>query len=209
MSNITEQVREGLTNKIKGIENALLFVKDPREVERLHGELKNANKALAKLNEKDTRSPEEVKKIEKLLAENGEVAEVEAPWGDKTPIEKFQYQVELYFDRLKETKNKASEQQKVLEKVIHHLIVTKGGNGKIIQPVIDQFNGSLAEVSFSLKNIEEQLKLSDKTLQLAHDEEFFDKLSLLNQFLNNPMSLPHLSEEYEKKLGALRNANKK
>lgn len=208
MSNITEQVKEGLTNKIKGIETSLLFVKDPREIERLRNELKEANKALAKLDEKDTRSPEEIKKIEKLLDQNGQV-EVETPWSDKTPIEKFQYQVNLYFDRLKETKNKASDQKSALEKVVRHLIITKGGNGKIIQPVIDQFNNSLAEVTFSLRNIEEQLKFSDKALQLAHDQEFFDKLSLLNQFLNNPMSLPHLSEEYDKKLGALRNVQKK
>lgn len=206
MNQITEQVREGLENKIKGLETSLLFVRDPREVERLRNELKGANEALAKLNKKDTRSKEEIEQISELL-KKADTAEVVTPWSGKKPIEKFVYQVNLYLDELKEAKSKVDSDEANMKKVYNHLKETSG-DVDFMQPLIKQFAGSLAEVTFARKTIEEQLKMADQVLQLAQDGVFFDNLVLINKFMNNPMKLSHLSEEYEKNLKEIRNANK-
>lgn len=204
MIGIIEQVREGLIAKIEGIQNALPYVKDPREIERLQNDLSGAEAALKKLNEKDTRTEEELKEIEAMIESAAQVDTPADPWTSMTPIEKFQYQVKLYYDKLKGTAAEVSAQRKNLSQVLNHLVKTKGDAAMFMNPVIGQFQNSLAEVDYSKKSIDEQLKIADQVLALIEDEDFFDDLVLLNRFLNNPMSLPHLSEEKEKQIKELR-----
>lgn len=206
MSDIVEQVREGLTEKVKGLEIALRYVRDPREIERLQKELSGANAGLSKLNEKDTRTPEELEQLSQMLTPTEEVETSQVSWSDKTPQEKFVYQVELYADRLVDTSKSIDEQYRELVQVVRHLRKTKGDRATFMNPVIKQFEDSLAELGFSGNQINDQLAIKDEALAVARDEEFFAKLVLLNRFLNNPMNLQHLQEEYNAKLEALRNA---
>ena len=85
---------------------------------------------------------------------------------------------------------------------------TKGDSAFFMNPIIAQFENSLAEISYSEQSIENQLALKDDALALAADQDFFDKLELLNRFLNNPMNLPHLSEEREAQIKELRDVKK-
>ena len=207
MNEIYEQVKEGLENKVQGLETALLYVTDPREIERLNKELNGAKVALEKLTREDTRSPEELEKIAKLFENKSDEVSIENTWSNKTPIEKFTYQIDLYIDRIKETIVQVANQEATLDEVVKHLKATKG-NATCIEPIIKQFENSLAEVRFSKERLNGQLELVDQATKLLADNDFFDKLSLLNRFLNNPMSLPHIAEENEVKLEELRNGEK-
>ena len=207
MNEIYKQVKEGLENKVQGLETALLYVTDPREIERLNKELNGAKEALEKLTREDTRSPEELEKIAKLFENKSDEVSIENTWSNKTPIEKFNYQVDLYIDRIKETIVQVANQEATLNEVVKHLKATKG-NATCIEPIIKQFENSLAEVRFSKERLNGQLELVDQATKLLADNDFFDKLSLLNRFLNNPMSLPHIAEENEAKLEEFRNGEK-
>lgn len=203
MSEIVEQVREGLTEKAKGIETALLYVRDPREIERLQRELAGANAGLSKLNEADTRSPEELEKIAAMIDSSADVETPRESWSDKTPHEKFLYQFGIYVDRLIATSKSVDEQYASLVNVVRHLKKTKGDNAPFMNPVIAQFEGSVAEVSFSGNQISDQLAVKDAAIAIAEDPEFFARLEVLNRFLNNPMNLPHLNEERNAKFKEL------
>lgn len=203
MSEIVELVREGLTEKVRGLETALLYVRDPREIERLQNELAGANAGLAKLNEADTRSPEEVEKIVEMLDHEAHVESSQETWSEKTPHEKFLYQIRLFVDRLNSTAKQVDVQYANLAKVLSHLRKTKGDSAPFMNPVITQFEHSIAEVAFSRDEIGEQLVVMDEALAIAEDEEFFGKLLILNKFMHNPMSLPSLTDERNAKIDAL------
>lgn len=208
MSNLTEQVREGLENKRQGIEIALRYVKDPREIERLQRELKGATEAIAKLDEADTRSTEEVEKIVEMVNKSAEVITDGGTWSEKTPSEKFQYHVKLYLDKLHDTEKQIKVQHANLTQVVQHLKKTKGDSALFMNPIIKQFETSLAELVYSGHKVQTQLALEDEVDVIIHDEDFFNKLDALCRFLNNPMSLPHLDEEEKAKLEAFRDALK-
>lgn len=203
MNAIIEQVREGLTSKVEGLEMALKYVRDPIEFKRLQKEMDGARAALAKLNEKDTRTKEEVEELANMVDTEVSIETTSDPWGSLSPCGKFKYQVSLYRDKLKQTLDKVVEQEGTLSAVVSHLKTTKG-DADFMNPIIKQFENSLAEVQFSKQQIEEQLSLEDSAMELVADEDFYANLSLLNKFLNNPMSLPNLSEERESKLKELR-----
>ena len=203
MSIIVEQVREGLTAKVEGIQNALLYVKDAREIERLQKDLQGAVAALKKLDEPDTRSEEEMEKLAGMIKSEAEVESV--PWSSMSPIEKFQYHVKTYCAKLEETAPQVTSSRMNMIQVVKHMQKTKGDSAFFMNPIIAQFENSLAEVSYSEQTIENQLAIKDEALALIEDQDFFDKLELLNRFLNNPMSLPHLQEEREAQIKELRN----
>lgn len=193
MSNIVEQVRDGLNAKVEGIQTALMYVKDAREVERLQKELEGATAALNKLNEPDTRSAEEIEKLSEMLKGEAEVDVV--PWDKMSPIDKFKYQVELYSSKLDEAFSQASESYSNMCKVVKHVKKTKGDSALFMNPIIEQLEKSLVELNYSRNTLSRQLSVRDDAMKLVEDGDFFNKLTLLNVFLNNPMSLPHLSEE--------------
>lgn len=201
---IVENVREGLTSKIEGLRSALSYVRDPREVKRLTDDLNGAIAALEKLNAKDTRTPEELEELSSLIHDEVNVESAVNPWDTMSPIEKFAYHVRLYSDKLDETLKSVEEQNTTLGLVVCHLKKTKGDSAPFMNPIIKQFENSLAEVRFSGRRIEDQIAIREAALKLVEDEDFFAKLDLLNRFLNNPMSLPHLQEEYKAGLEALR-----
>lgn len=203
MSIIVEQVREGLTAKVEGIQNALLYVKDAREIERLQKDLQGAVAALKKLDEPDTRSEEEMEKLAGMIKSEAEVESV--PWSSMSPIEKLQYHVKAYCAKLEETAPQVTSSRMNMIQVVKHMQKTKGDSAFFMNPIIAQFEDSLAEVSYSEQTIENQLAIKDEALALIEDQDFFDKLELLNRFLNNPMSLPHLQEEREAQIKELRN----
>lgn len=203
MSTIVEQVREGLNAKVEGIQNALLYVKDAREIERLQKDLQGAVAGLKKLDEPDTRSEEELEKLAGMIKSEAEVEST--PWSSLSPIEKFQYHVKAYCDKLEATAPQVSSSRMNMVQVVNHMKKTKGDSAFFMNPIIAQFENSLAEISFSEQGIENQLALKDEAMALIEDEDFFAKLELLNRFLNNPMNLPHLSEEREAQIKELRN----
>lgn len=203
MSELTEMVREGLINKIEGITTALLFVKDARELERLQKELKEAQNALTGLNSPVSRSAEEIAELEKMISDTAEVEVPKVAWSDMTPLEKFEYQIELYYDKLDKALNESNSHAVTLKRVVNHLVKTKGDSAVFMNPVIEQFKGSLAEVNFSISKIKEQIRNYEAVKVILSDGDFFEKLTTLNEFLNNPMSLPHLTEKREKELEAL------
>ena len=205
MVEISEQIKAGLEAKVRGIETALNYVKDPRERDRLSKELSGAQEALKKLCEGVTRSPEEAEKVEKAFCSDVDVEAPKSSWADMTPIDKFRYQVDLYADRLKNTLKDVERDCVNLKKVVSHLNKTKGDSAVFMDPVIKQFVKSLRQVEFSEDTIRAQLALEEDVYVLIGDVEFFSKLTLLCKFLNNPMSLPHLAEEYDKRLGDLNN----
>lgn len=200
MATLTEQVREGLTAKIQSIEAALNVVKDPRELDRLNKDLEGARAALAKLDEPDSRSEEELNEISKMIEDKVDVNAPTQSWDSMKPIEKFAYHIGLYLDKLRSNEQEAESQSITLHKVFKFMARHKADNEVFMQPVLKQFGTSLAEIDFSIQCIGEQLALTDDVLELIEDEDFFDKLVLLNRFLNNPMNLPHLTEEHNKKL---------
>lgn len=202
MSTIVDLVREGLTMKVEGIQNALLYVKDAREVERLQKDLQGAVVALKKLDEPDTRSEEEMEKLAGMIKSEAEVEST--PWSSMSPIEKFQYHVKAYCAKLEETAPQVTSSRMNIIQVVEHMQKTKGDSTFFMNPIIAQFEDSLAEVSYSEQTIENQLAIKDEALALIEDQDFFDKLELLNRFLNNPMSLPHLQEERETQIKELR-----
>lgn len=206
MSELTERVREGLTEKVAGLETALQYVRDPREIERLGREIAGANEALARL-EKGGKvtSEEEANKILSQLDEGDEKEET-VSWSKMTPHEKFLYHFELYADRLMHTEEEAKEQFKNLTRIVEHLKAGVKAGDDFMDPIIKQFEASLAEIGFSGNRVHDQLDLYERAQKIAKDEIFFAKLEILNRFLNNPMSLPHLSEEFEASMEALRNA---
>ena len=204
MGSIIEQVKEGLTAKVEGIQIALSYVRDEREIERLQTELRGATAGLAKLDEADNRTPEELEKIAGMINSDVAVETSGAPWSTLTPREKFKYQVELYSDKVKSAWDQATMQYRNLLQVVQHLEKTKGDGALFMTPIIKQFEGSLAEIDFSAKTIGDQLAIRDEAVALVGDEDFFDKLELLNRFLNNPMNLPHLLEEREAQIKELR-----
>lgn len=206
MSTIVEQVREGLEAKVEGIQNALLYVKDAREVEHLQKDLQGAVAALKKLDEPDTRTEEEKEKLAAMI--QSETAVESTPWSSMSPIEKFQYHVKAYCDKLEETAPQVTSSRMNMVQVVKHMQKTKGDSAFFMNPIIAQFENSLAEISYSEQSIENQLALKDDALALAADQDFFDKLELLNRFLNNPMNLPHLSEEREAQIKELRDVKK-
>ena len=202
MENIVEQVREGLTVKVQGLETALQYVRDPAEFERMKKDLEGARAALTKLDEKDERTEEEVAAIAKMVDDVVSMESSDAPWSSLTPQEKFKYQVSLYRDKLKQTLQQVSSQASTLAAVVVHMSKTQG-EADFMDNIIKQFDNSLSEVLFSEKQIEAQLELEESAMALVDDVDFFAKLELLNKFLNNPMNLPHLSEEREAKLKEL------
>lgn len=206
MSTIVEQVREGLEAKVEGIQRALLYVKDAREVERLQKDLQGAVAALKKLDEPDTRTEEEKEKLAAMI--QSEAAVESAPWSSLSPIEKFKYHVKAYCDKLEETAPQVTSSRMDMVQVVKHLQKTKGDSASFMNPIISQFENSLAEISYSEQFIKNQLALKEDALALVADQDFFDKLELLNRFLNNPMNLPHLSEEREAQIKELRDVKK-
>lgn len=197
---IIESVKLGLEDKVCGIETALLYVRDPVEYERLNKDLEGAKAALKKLAEVDTRSPEELEKIAKMIDSSVSVEASVNRWDLLSNREKFLYQVQLYADKLKSAKEQVVKQLDSLEKVTSHLEATSTSDTPFMQPVIDQFKNSLAEVQFSLFAINEQLAVEGAVGELLKDEDFYSKLELLNKYLNNPMNLPSLSEVREAKI---------
>lgn len=202
MNNIVEQVKAGIADKVSGLEVALKYVRDPSEYERLQKDLEGAKAALAKLNEKDTRSAEEVEAIAKMVNTAASVESSDNPWASLTPREKFKYQVTLYRDKLKQTLDAVGSQASTLSAVVIHMSKTRG-DAEFMDNIIKQFDNSLSEVLFSESQIQDQLALEESAMALVDDEDFFRKLDLLNRFLNNPMNLPHLSEERDNKLKEL------
>lgn len=201
MNTIVEQVRAGLEEKVKGLQTTLMYVKDPREIDRLTKDLNGAIEALEKLNAEDTRTPEELAELEQLIDSSVDVEG--AAWDDLTPIEKFAYRVREYYDTLNTTLENAKSNRNSVFKVISFISKHKGDSDLYLKPVLNQFGNSLNEIDFSISQIEEQLSYQDAVFSLLTDDEFFEKLDLINRFLNNPMSLPHLTDEFNKKREAL------
>lgn len=202
MSDIIEQVREGLEHKIQGLQDALRFVKDPKELERLNADLKGAYVALEKLNVQDTRTPEELEAISKLIKDKADIEAPEKSWRELSPVEKFKYQIELYSKKLVEAYESAKVQYDELSKVCVYLSKVHFDKHPYLETVYKQFKNSLLEVGYSVKFLELQIEQKQNAL-LAVDEAF-DKVDILNRYLNNPMSLPHLVEERESNLGVLK-----
>lgn len=203
-SKIVDQVRAGLEEKIAGLECSLQYVKDPRELSRLQKELGNANAALDKLNQPDTRSAEEVEKVARMIKDDA--VESAPSWSDMSAVDKFKYQMDLYFDKLEESMESAKKQREELVKVVE-LLGGLVGENDCIKPLYTQLSQSLREIDYSVCSIENQKKLRDEAM-LAVDSAF-DALDVINRFLNNPMSLPHLTEERNAELEVLRGDSKK
>lgn len=203
MSIIVDQVREGLTAKVEGITDALKYVKDAREIERMRKDMQGAIEALKKLEKPDTRSDEELEKLAEMIESEADIEGV--AWGSLSPIDKFKYHVKAYCAKLEETAPQVEASHMNMVKVVKHLKKTKGDSALFLNPIIAQFENSLAEISYSEQAIKNQLALKDEALELIEDEGFFAKLELLNRFLNNPMSLPHLQEERDEQIKGLRN----
>lgn len=202
MSTIVEQVREGLEAKIEGIKSALNFVRDPREVERLSKDLQGALGALAKLNERDTRSTEELEKIANMI-NDGVVEAPENPWSKMKPIEKFKYQVELYCGKLDDAFEQASAQYNNLRSVCDFLKTVDFKKHPYMEGIYLQFCNSLRELHYSIGCIEKQKAIRNSAIAVI--DESFEALDILNRFMNNPMALPHINDERDAELEALRN----
>lgn len=204
---IVEQVREGLEAKIEGLETSLRFVRDPREIERIQADLTGARKALAKLNEKDTRTPEELEKIAQMFNHDDATIDApETPWNKLTPIEKFKYHLDLYCGKIDEAFGSASKQYAELKQIVKFLEATDFKKHPYMESIHKQFRASLRELEFSVNQLRSQIAIKDKALKVVDGS--FDSLDVLNRFMNNPMNLPHLSDERDGLLEKLRNENK-
>lgn len=204
---IVEQVREGLEEKISGINNALTFIRDPREIERLSKDLKGAMVALDKLNKPDSRSDEERKKLAEMISGEVEIEASNKGWSTLSPFEKFKYQIDLYCNKVNEALTNAKAQHDILSKVVKNLSKTDFKIHPYMQSIYTQFVGSLRELEFSIEALENQLSMKEAAIKII--DEDFESLVTVNMFLNNPMSLPHLAEEREAKLSEVRNDKKK
>lgn len=204
--NVVEQVREGLKDKIKNLNIALTFVRDPREVERLSKELKGATEALEKLNKPDTRTQEE---LEKLGAMISDTASIETPikWSKMPPIDKFKYQIDIYCKKLTEACEGAKAQREGLTKIVDFLSGVDFEECNYMESLYVQFANSLCELNFSIDSLEGQIKLKDEALAVI--DKTFDAFDIVNRFLNNPMALPHITDEREARLAEVGNAQKK
>jgi len=207
MNGVVEQVREGLKAKIAGIKSALNYVQDSREHERLIADMKGAEAALAKLDEKDTRTPEELKKVARMISDEVEIDAPVKKWSELSPLEKFRYQLELYLDKVKDTYREAVKQRDELSKVCMYLNNVNFEKLPFMKAVYDKFAVLFAEVKYSVEMLSSQLEMKEKVFELV-DEGFFESLDLLNRCMNNPMNLPHLAEERETKLRELKNGKK-
>ena len=206
MSDIINQVREGLEFKIQGLRDALRFVNDPLEIERLGKDLEGAVKALERLNAPDTRTPEEIEEISKLLNDNVEVESPAVAWSKLNPVEKFKYQIELYSRKLVEAHQTASKQFDELNHVCEFLGTVDFEKHPYLEPVFTQFKSSLVELGYSINSLKIQIDLKEKAISAVNGS--FDSLDVLNQYLNNPMSLPHLIEKREIELEELKRDGK-
>ena len=205
---IVEQVREGLTEKIDGINIALQYVRDPREIERLQSELSGANRALDKLNEPDTRSKEEIEKIANMVESTSDFESTPAtPWSSLSDEEKLEYQMDLYFDKLKDSLEDATKKKQTLLKVSGYLGGIDFERHPYMRPLYVQTYQSLKELEYSIESIKRQMDVRD--LALLAVKRSFDDFDIVNQFLNNPMALPHLNEKKNAELEELRNGDSK
>lgn len=207
MSGVIEQVREGLEAKIRGIQGALNFIQDEREHERLISDMRGAEAALAKLSEKDTRTDEELEKIARMISDEVEISGPVKKWSELSPRDKFLYQLELYFDKVKDTHAAAVEQRNELSKVCFYLKNLDFEKLPFMRSVHEQFDRLLAEVKYSCDVLSAQLKLKQNAFEIV-DGDMFAALDILNRFMNNPMNLPHLVEERDSCLEELKNGKK-
>lgn len=203
---IVEQVREGLEAKIEGIQVALQYVRDPREIERLSAELLSAGKALDKINEPDTRSQEEIEKIANMVNVEADFESApQTPWTSLSDSEKLKYQMELYFSKLEESLADSTEKRDELSKVLSVLSFIDLDNHTCILPIYQNIEQSVKELDYSISAIESQMALKDEAIKAV--DRAFSEFDVVNRFLNNPMSLPHLTEQKSAELEALRNGD--
>lgn len=170
--------------------------KDDREAKKLRLRLANLKKQWDNAHTTVHRTPEEIKKIEEIVKnvkDNAEVvsAEIEGDRSDKklTPKEEFEYRLKTY---VTDMKNRVVEAKKAAALYKEVSAVLKGREPfceeNMYKGFVDNISKQCGAIDKSLATMEGRIASSDEMIKLCMEN--FEMLEKINSFLNNPLNLP-------------------
>ena len=176
--------------------NLLKKAKNDTEAKKLRARLANLKQQWENAHIPVHRTPEEIKKIDEIVKnveENAEVvsAEIEGDRSDKklTPKEEFEYRLKTY---VTDMKNRVVEAKKAAALYKEVSAVLNGRESFCEETMYKGFVSNVTKqceaIDKSLATMENRIAHSDEMIKLCMEN--FDMLEKINSFLNNPLNLP-------------------